>query len=175
MLFIQHLYTFSDTTGRKKRAANNEMRRVIKRIQKGYERIVYFHSHNVIKGARKLLKSGMDLTTKFYKSMEKLVFDGIEDIDNRLNRIETEDDFDDQEEDDDEFDTNVLTDFCFGDIYGPNYGIRTFLEFEEECDEGSTCTKDINEDSSLEQNPDNDPMTETIKRQFNHLNSPKGK
>ena len=62
-------------------------------------------------------------------------------------RLENEDDLDDQEETDDEFDTNVLTDFCFGDIYGPNYGIRTFLEFEEECEEGSTCVKDIDIDS----------------------------
>ena len=150
------------------------MKRIIKRIQKGFERIVNFHSHNVIKGVRNTLKLGYDFNTKFYESMEKLIFDGFEDIDNRLNRVESDDSFDDQEEDGDDMDTNILTDFCFGDIYGPNYGIRTFLEFEDECEEGSTCIKDIDIDSTPEQNSDNDPVIDTIERRFSNHISTKG-
>ena len=142
------------------------MSRAIKRIQKGFEKIISFHSYNVIKGARKILKEGKDFGTNFYQSMEKLIVDGLEDIDNRLNRKTTDEIDDDQVEDDDEFDTNVLTDFCFGEIYGPNYGIRTFLEFEEECDEGSTCSEDIDSDSAIDQNLDIDTTSADVKRNF---------
>ena len=41
------------------------MKRVVKRINKGLEKIVQFHSNNVIKGARKVLQSGKDFNVKF--------------------------------------------------------------------------------------------------------------
>ena len=46
-----------------------------------------------------------------------------------------EDELDDEEE-------NVLLQFCFGELYGPNYGVRTIIEFDEigDCDEeGVDC------------------------------------
>ena len=151
------------------------MKRIVKRIQKGFERIMYFHSHNVIKGVRNIIKSGKEFNSNFYEAMKALIYDGIEDIDNRLNKIETDGSFDAQEEDDDDFDTNILTDFCFGDIYGPNYGIRTFLEFEEECEEGSTCVKDIDIDSPTEEDFQNNIIPDDIERDFDHLTSIKGR
>ena len=29
--------------------------------------------------------------------------------------------------------------YCFGDIYGENYGFRTIVEFDESCEEGVNC------------------------------------
>ena len=143
------------------------MKRVVKRINRGLEKIVQFYSYNVINGARKILQSGKDFNVKFYQSMEKLITDGIEDIDNRLNKKKIDDFMDDDalvEEDDSE--TNVLTDYCFGDIYGPNYGIRTFIEFEEECEEGSTCIADIEPESNNEIDTDKDEIEDRIPRNF---------
>ena len=143
------------------------MKRVVKRINRGLEKIVQFYSYNVINGARKILQSGKDFNVKFYQSMEKLITDGIEDIDNRLNKKKIDDFMDDDalvEEDDSE--TNVLTDYCFGDIYGPNYGIRTFIEFEEECEEGSTCIADIEPESNNEIDTDKDEIEDHIPRNF---------
>ena len=143
------------------------MKRVIKRINRGLEKIVQFYSYNVINGARKILQSGKDFNVKFYQSMEKLITDGIEDIDNRLNEKKIDNFIDDDalvEEDDSE--TNVLTDYCFGDIYGPNYGIRTFIEFEEECEEDSTCIAYIEPESNNEIDTDEDEIEDRIPRNF---------
>ena len=151
------------------------MSRTIKRIQNGVEKVIHFHTSNVIKGVRNILKSGKDFNANFYHSMEKLVIDGLEDIDSRLNRQETDDISDDQSEDDDEIETNILTEYCFGEIYGPNYGIRTLLEFEEECNEGSTCSADIDGDFATEQNEDIRPTTVNVKRNFDFHMTNKGK
>ena len=35
---------------------------------------------------------------------------------------------------------NVLLEFCFPDIYGPNFGFSTLIEFEEECIVGEGCS-----------------------------------
>ena len=148
------------------------MTRILARMKKGFQRIVHFHSNNVIKGVHNIVKSGKEFDRNFYQSMEKLILDGIEDIDNRLNKIDTDDSFDSQQEDKDDFDTNILTDFCFGDIYGPNYGIRTFLEFEEECDEESTCAEDIDIDTPTEEERETEPAIDDIERRFDHLLSP---
>ena len=75
------------------------MKRVVKRINRGLEKIVQFYSYNVINGARKMLQSGKDFNVKFYQSMEKLITDEIGDIDNRLNEKKI-DDFMDQVSDD---------------------------------------------------------------------------
>ena len=152
---VTNSYEISESPRRKKRAVYNEMCRTVKRIHRGFEKIVHHHTYNVVKGAQNILKSGKDFNAKFYNSMDKLIFDGLEDIDNRLNKKETNDFSDDQLETDDEIETNVLTDYCFGEVHGANYGIRTFLEFEEECDEGSTCAADIDPDSDDESNSDN--------------------
>ena len=46
--------------------------------------------------------------------------------------IDTEDSFDD-------IDNNPLLRYCFGELYGENYGVRTLLEYDEECTIGDTC------------------------------------
>ena len=140
------------------------MKRVVKRINKGLEKIVQFHFNNVIKGARKVLQSGKDFNVKFYQSMEKLIIDGLEDIDDRLNKKRIDDITDDEFDQENDSETNLLTDYCFGEIYGPNYGIRTFIEFEEECEEGSTCKADIDPDSDNEINAANDTVVERVPR-----------
>ena len=142
------------------------MKRVVKRINKGLEKIVQFHSSNVIKGARKGLQAGKDLNVKFHQSMEKLIIDGLDDIDNRLNEKKIEDFTDDEFDQENDSETNVLTDYCFGEIYGPNYGIRTFIEFEEECEEGSTCIADIEPESNNEIDTDKDEIEDRIPRNF---------
>ena len=47
----------------------------------------------------------------------------------------------DDEEDLDEEEENALLRYCFADIYGPNFGFRTLVEFSEVCedDEGRSC------------------------------------
>ena len=37
---------------------------------------------------------------------------------------------------------NVFLEYCFPDIYGPNFGYSTLIEFEDECIVGETCTDD---------------------------------
>ena len=34
---------------------------------------------------------------------------------------------------------NALLRYCFADIYGPNFGFRTLVEFNEVCEEGQSC------------------------------------
>ena len=48
--------------------------------------------------------------------------------------LEDEEDLDEEEE-------NALLRYCFADIYGPNFGFRTLVEFSEVCedDEGRSC------------------------------------
>ena len=41
----------------------------------------------------------------------------------------------DEEEDLDEGEENALLRYCFEDIYGPNFGFRTLVEFDEVCEE----------------------------------------
>ena len=121
-------YPFTGLSRRKKRSVHNEMSRAIKRIQQGSKRIVNFYGRNLVNGIRKLIISGKDITA----SVEKLIADSLEDIDNRLNKLPQEDSEEDFEEEDDDSGNNILVDYCFGEIYGPNYGIRTLLEFHKQ-------------------------------------------
>ena len=127
------------------------MSRAIKRIQQGSKKIVNFYGRNLVKGIRKLIISGKDITS----AVEKLIADSLEDIDNRLNKLPQEDSEEDFEEEDDDSGNNILVDYCFGEIYGPNYGIRTLLEFEEECEEGVDCAEDIDVNDEEISNPGN--------------------
>ena len=67
----------------------------------------------------------------------------IDDIDNRLNRSGYDSYFDEEKEGEEDSEDNVLINYCFGPIMGPNYGVRTLIEYEEECEEGTTCADDI--------------------------------
>ena len=135
-------FSFKTVTRRRKRSAYKKMSKTITRIQRGFQKVVNFHTGNLIKGIQKIFKTGNNI----HRSIDKLAADGLKDIDNRLNRQQQE--FaEDEEEEDEDVDTNILVDFCFGEIYGKNYGIRTFLEYEEECQEGVTCAPDINVDT----------------------------
>ena len=79
-----------------------------------------------------------------------MISDSLEDIDNRLNKLPQEGSEEDFEEEEDDSGNNILVEYCFGEIYGPNYGIRTLLEFEEECEEGVNCAEDmdVNDDEN---------------------------
>ena len=35
----------------------------------------------------------------------------------------------------------MFLEYCFPDIYGPNFGFSTLLEFEVECIVGESCTE----------------------------------
>ena len=123
------------------------MSRTVKRIQRGFKRVTDFHGRNMVKGIRKIIQSGQDIT----KSVEQLITDSLEDIDSRLNKLPQED-ADEEFEEENDSENNILIDYCFGQIYGPNYGIRTLLEFEEECEEGVTCAEDIDASDDLNSN-----------------------
>ena len=114
------------------------MSRAIRRIKKGFTGIVDFHSRNVVKGIRKLIMSGKNIE----QAVTELIVDGLEDIDRRLNKL-PEQEFAEDVEDENDSENNILIDYCYGEIYGPNYGIRTLLEYEEECEEGVNCSEDI--------------------------------
>ena len=57
--------------------------------------------------------------------------------------IGTEDNIDSQE-------YNVFLEYCFPDIYGPNFGFSTLIEFEDECIIGQSCT-DTGESMDIEE------------------------
>ena len=125
------------------------MSKTLKRIERGFKSIIDFHVRNVIDGIQKLIRSGKDVK----QSVSKLLSDGWEDIDRRLNKPPT--DSEDEFEDEIEFENNVLINYCFDEIYGPNYGIRTLLEYEEECEEGE-CSANIGVDRDTKSKNDTD-------------------
>ena len=91
----------------------------------------------MIKGVIKILETGKNVK----QFTEKMASDAIEDIDRRLNRPRNDPLVNDEEEDD-ETEVNALVEYCWGEIYGKNYGIRTLLEYEQECENAATCNED---------------------------------
>ena len=78
--------------------------------------------------------------------MGTVISDALDDINVRLNQPKS-DSFFDHEKEQDSSEDNILVNYCFGEILGPNYGIRTLLEYEEECVEGETCDEDIDSET----------------------------
>ena len=39
----------------------------------------------------------------------------------------------------DDFDDNPLLQYCFSEHYGDNFGVRTLMEYDEECTIGESC------------------------------------
>ena len=136
---------------RKKRSIHKKISRTITRIRKGIKNIINFHQYNVINGLQLIFKKGKDV----HQSINSFASDSLKDIDNRLNRQhdDTSDEFKEEMKD---TSTNILVDYCFGEIFGKNYGIRTFLEYEEECEEGLTCAQDINSNTDEDDSVDID-------------------
>ena len=138
------------------------MSKTVKRIERGFKFIIDFHVRNVVKGIEKLIRSGEDVR----QSVSKLLSDGLDDIDRRLNKLPT--DSEDEFEDEDDFESNILINYCFGEIYGPNYGIRTLLEYEEECEEDE-CSEDIGVDMDTKSKNNNDlNIRITMSREHNN-------
>ena len=125
------------------------MKKTLSRIQRGLNKILLGYQYNLIKGIRKVVLE----TKNVYKTVEEVISDALHEIDNRLNRSGYNS-FLDQEEDEEPSEDNLLVEYCFGGIMGPNYGVRTLLEYEEECDENDTCENDIDssEDESDTEN-----------------------
>ena len=53
----------------------------------------------------------------------------------------------------------MFLEFCFPDVFGPNFGFSTLIEFEDECIVGETCNESgdsicIEEDSNTLQEDD---------------------
>ena len=40
---------------------------------------------------------------------------------------------------------NPLLVYCYPMLYGPNYGVRSYIEFDNECIEGETCDDESTE------------------------------
>ena len=65
----------------------------------------------------------------------------------------------DSDTDPEQQDYNVFLEFCFPDVFGPNFGFSTLIEFEDECIVGKTCNESgdsisIEEDSNTSQEDD---------------------
>jgi len=118
------------------------MERTFQRIQRGFENVVDTYRFNLMKGLRVIMKIGYNI----HDSIETVISDALHDIDNRINRSQG-DTFLDQEEEQGPSDDNILVNYCFGEINGPHFGVRTLIEYEEECVEGLTCGEDINDDA----------------------------
>ena len=114
------------------------MKRTFKRMRHGFERIIDIYTYNLVRGFRNVLHT----TNNIQHAIKTVVSDALEDIDRRLNRSQR-DPFLDQEEEQGPSEDNLLVSYCFGAILGPNYGMRTLLEYEEECQIGTTCVEDI--------------------------------
>lgn len=54
----------------------------------------------------------------------------------------------DDEEVLDEEEENALVQYCFSDLYGPNFGFRTRVDFEEQCEVGVDCESNLEEDEN---------------------------
>ena len=125
-------------------------------MRKGFTNIINFHSYNVIKGLLIILKRGKDI----HQSINTFTSDSLKDIDNRLNR--PHDDISDElKEDSEDSNTNILVDYCFGEVFGNNYGIRSFLEYEEECEEGLTCALDVNPNKHEDDSANSDRFSQS--------------
>ena len=85
-------------------------------------------------------------------AIDGIVQDVIEDIDRRVNHGGIYDEptfFQDEDDEIDEEEENVLNQYCFEDLYGPNFGFRSLLEYETECEEdsdiGRRCQEGLDE------------------------------
>ena len=85
-------------------------------------------------------------------AINDIVQDVIEDIDRRVNHGGRDDKptfFQDEDDEIDEEEENVLNQYCFEDLYGPNFGFRSLLEYEKECEEdsdtGRRCQQGLDE------------------------------
>ena len=137
-----HIYNTSGIHRRRKRSITRDIRRTFKRIQRGFENAIDAYSYNLIRGMRNVIKT----TYNIHDVMGTVISDALDDINVRLNQPKS-DSFFDHEKEQDSSEDNILVNYCFGEILGPNYGIRTLLEYEEECVEGETCDEDIDSET----------------------------
>ena len=54
----------------------------------------------------------------------------------------------------DDEDENLLNNYCFEDLYGPKFGLRSLLDYEKVCEEGSECQLKIDQFSDNENEKD---------------------
>ena len=54
----------------------------------------------------------------------------------------------------DDEDENILNKYCFEDLYGPKFGLRSLLDYEKVCEEGSECQLNIDRFSDNENDTD---------------------
>ena len=141
-------FNFSEKHQRRKRSMYRDMEKTISRIHKGFQNAMFAYQYNLVKGIRNVVMS----TNKIKYSIEKVVLDAIEDINRRINTSAFDRLIDEEAEEEETSDSNIIIDYCFGPIMGENYGVRTLLEYEEECQENITCAEDISGDSSETEN-----------------------
>ena len=96
-------------------------------------------------------------------AIDGIVQDVIQDIDRRVNHGGRNDKptfFQDEDDEIDEDKENVLNQYCFEDLYGPNFGFRSLLEYEKECEEdsdiGRRCQEGLDEFSDDDNNLDDE-------------------
>ena len=87
-------------------------------------------------------------------AIDGIVKDVIEDIDRRVNHggKDDEDTFFEDEDEAEEEEENVLNQYCFEDLYAANFGFRSLLEYEKECEEDSECQQGL--DAFADENDD---------------------
>ena len=138
IIMYLHIYNNSGIHRRRKRSISREMKRTFKRIRRGFENVFDTYRYNLIRGFGNIIKTADNI----HDAMGTVISDALDDINTRLNEPKS-DTVLEQEEEQVSSEDNILVNYCFGEILGPNYGIRTLLEYEEECEEGVTCEEDI--------------------------------
>ena len=144
---------------RHKRSTEKGITKILGRISRGFYKIVSGYVNGVSTGMENIIRAGKISTS----AIDGIVQDVVEDIDRRVNHGGKDED-DTFFQDDDEIDNdeeNVLNQYCFEDLYGANFGFRSLLEYEKECEEDSECqvgldafsdeSNDIDEEFDLEQ------------------------
>ena len=135
---------------RGKRSIYKNVKKIISRIQRGLENVLDAYYYNMIKGIRKVVMA----KNTVQKTIGKVISEALEDIDRRLNRSGFDAYIDDEEEEEEPSENDLLVNYCFGPIMGPHFGVRTLLEYEEQCEEGISCESDI-ESSDDDFEPEN--------------------
>ena len=136
------MYQFLGGQRRHKRSIEKGASNVLGRISRGFFKIVNGYINGVSTGMQNIIQVGKISSS----AIDGIVQDVIEDIDRRVNHGGRDDQdtfFQDEDDKVDQEEENVLEQYCFADLYGPNFGFRSLLEYEKECEEGSECQKDL--------------------------------
>ena len=140
---------------RQKRSIKRRISSTFSRVIRGANRIISGYALGVMKGINNMLIAGK----LAHNAIDSIIKDILEDIDNRINKGRSDEDssfFQNEDIDDlrEEEDENLLNKYCFEDLYGPKFGLRSLLDYEKVCEEGSECQLNIDQFTDNENDKD---------------------